>query len=102
MYDKFDVVIQGLEHWRNSQRMPGVFGESAHPYRLHPVLTEAEVLAFQAAHGIRLPDDYREFITRVGNGGAGPYYGLFKLGEMDHGFEDGPWGEFVGRLASPF
>ncbi|MCA9112451.1 MAG: SMI1/KNR4 family protein [Planctomycetaceae bacterium] len=34
---------------------------------------------FQRRHGILLPDDYREFITEIGDGGAGPYYGVKPL-----------------------
>src|SRR5207248_3267645 len=33
---------------------------------------------------------------------AGPYYGLFRLGEMDDGFDFGPWGDFIGQLSTPF
>ncbi|MBS1795495.1 MAG: SMI1/KNR4 family protein [Acidobacteria bacterium] len=53
-----------------------------HRYRLEPALSEAALTAFETAHGIRLPAEYREFLNRVGNGGAGPYYGL-------HGLEKG-------------
>ena len=28
---------------------------------------------------IRLPDDYRQFLAMIGNGGAGPFYGLEPL-----------------------
>lgn len=54
---------------------------------------------------MRLPADYRGFLIHVGNGGAGPAYGLFKLGEMDNGFGHKRWREedgLVGTLAEPF
>jgi hypothetical protein len=45
----------------------------------HPPLSEDEVAAVEARLGITFPPEYRGFITRVGNGGAGPAYGLFRL-----------------------
>lgn len=81
------------------------FGAQAHHYQLFPPLAEADVAAFEASRRIRLPEDYRRFITTIGNGGAGPFYGVFPLGMMD-GTPDGfqPWTEGVdfGILAKPF
>jgi hypothetical protein len=30
-----------------------------------------------------LPQEYRHFLTEIGNGGAGPFYGLFPWGKWD-------------------
>jgi hypothetical protein len=82
-----------------------VFGADSHLYQLNPPLTERDVQAFEAQHHIVLPRDYRGFLIHVGDGGAGPYYGVFKLGEMDHGRNYGPWKEgdgFAGILSEPF
>ncbi|MFF5260950.1 HEAT repeat domain-containing protein [Actinomadura viridis] len=55
------------------------FGEEKHRFRLGPPLPEAEVAAFEARYGVRLPWEYRDFLTTLGHGGAGPYYGLLPL-----------------------
>ena len=56
-----------------------VFGADMHRYRLNPCLSEDDLAAFESVNGIALPEDYREFLRRVGNGGAGPFYGLRPL-----------------------
>lgn len=53
-----------------------VFGAKRHHYRLNPPCPEATVAEFERTNGITLPEDYRRFVTEVGDGGAGPYYGL--------------------------
>jgi hypothetical protein len=80
------------------------FGASRHRYRFNPPLAEREVIAFERRYGIRLPEDYRSFLIDVGNGGAGPHYGVFRLGELDGLDDDEPWceGEFVGLLREPW
>lgn len=56
-----------------------VFGAQSHEYQFNPTKTEAELLAFEQEHNIKLPEDYRAFLKTLGNGGAGPYYGLEPL-----------------------
>ncbi|RYY65337.1 MAG: SMI1/KNR4 family protein, partial [Chitinophagaceae bacterium] len=74
------------------------FGAATHRYELGDTVTEAEVAAFEAQHGIELPPCYRAFVTEVGSGGpqasregAGPAHGLYAFGTgldevVDSGF----------------
>lgn len=43
----------------------------ANGYSLAPVLSEAELAVFEAAHGVLLPEAYRFFLKHLGNGGGG-------------------------------
>jgi hypothetical protein len=74
-----------------------LFGSSTHNYRFNEPLPESQLAAFEREHNFRLPDDYRSFITRIGNGGAGPSYGLLPfLGNSDDDLTD------YARLGNPF
>jgi SMI1 / KNR4 family (SUKH-1) len=52
---------------------------SVHQYKLNPTLTEEEIQAFEIEYGLNLPADYRSFVKFVGNGGAGPNFGIQML-----------------------
>jgi hypothetical protein len=82
-----------------------VFGADSHGFHLCPPLSDREVTEFELRHRITLPADYRQFICHVGNGGAGPFYGVFPLGRMDDNFDLQDWQEedgLVGVLSEPF
>lgn len=100
-----ESIREDLERCRMAKRQPKIFGADSHRFQLHPVVRNSVVANFESKHGITLPEEYRRFITEIGNGGAGPYYGVFKFREMDdcHTFQR--WKEndgFVGTLAKPF
>jgi len=54
-----------------------LFGSSRHRYRLAPPIDAGELGAIEDLLGVRLP--HRDFLLHVGNGGAGPYYGVAPL-----------------------
>jgi len=56
-----------------------VFGASKHQYRLNPVVSIDKIHRFESQYNVKLPEEYIFFLTMVGNGGAGPYYGLYML-----------------------
>lgn len=67
-----------------------------HGYQFNKPLKESEVVRFEKQHGIVLPKDYREFVTVVGDGGAGPHYGIKTLKEASEATDLSvkfPWSE---------
>lgn len=56
-----------------------IFGSKKHKYTLKPVIPLEKVRKFEEQYHIELPEEYVFFLTMVGNGGAGPYYGLYSL-----------------------
>lgn len=55
------------------------FGAYSHKYKLSAPASEETIQEFEEHEGIRLPEEYRDFLMFVGNGGAGPYYGLYRV-----------------------
>lgn len=53
-----------------------MFGASAHQYRLNPPIEKSFVEKIEKQYGFQLPEDYFRFITQIGDGGAGPDYGI--------------------------
>lgn len=58
-----------------------VFGATSHKYNINQPATPNEVLEFEQKYSIKLPECYKSFILYIGNGGAGPFYGIYPLGE---------------------
>ena len=56
-----------------------IFGSGQHRYKFNPRLTFNEIEKFEKTNEIKLPSEYKEFITQIGNGGCGPIYGLFPI-----------------------
>jgi hypothetical protein len=74
-------------------------------FELNPVILEDKVRAFEQDRSIRLPSEYRDFLVQIGNGGAGPHYGVFPLGTVDDNFAIRNWtpnDDLVGDPSKPF
>lgn len=98
-------IQQALARIRTAKS--NTFGAAFHRFSVNEPLAEAEVVAFERKHGVVLPSDYRQFITEVGNGGAGPFCGIFPLGMMDASVGGGAkdWAErdgVIGVVGEPF
>lgn len=56
-----------------------IFGASSHKYHLNETVSLEWVREFEKKYQVELPEEYVFFITKVGNGGAGPFYGIVPL-----------------------
>jgi len=88
---------------RSGQR---IFGSDLHKFALKKPLALSEIARFERQYNVQLPADYKDFLANIGNGGAGPYYGIFELGKMDGiGTALQSWSEnngIIGTLAEAF
>ena len=55
------------------------FGAGRYNYRFKAPLAITQIEEFERRYAIELPVSYRRFLTEVGNGGPGPYYGVTPL-----------------------
>ena len=72
-------LAEQLQRLQQENKNLRVFGADSHQYKLGPTLAEAKLQSFARKNQIKLPEDYRLFLKEIGNGGAGPFYGLEPL-----------------------
>jgi len=82
-----NLIISLVEELRSLDPEFRVFGSEkkgsgwGHGYQFNPVIEERLLGSLEHKYGVQLPPDYREFLTQVGDGGSGPYYGIKTLAE---------------------
>lgn len=74
------------------------------PPEWKPPVSEKKVECFEREKGIKLPEDYRRFITTVAGAGTQPFYGLYGLTEKKPSYEFTPIVEkpFPYTIKTPF
>jgi hypothetical protein len=98
-----EEILRKLSRLRTLDGALSAFCASSHQYKLNAVASAAAIASFEQKHQVELSADYRDFLLYCGNGGAGPYYGLFPLGLFDGRGDDlEPWDGFAGILSRPF
>ncbi|TKH39725.1 SMI1/KNR4 family protein [Paenibacillus polymyxa] len=76
---QLDRIKEKLNQAMHKDKDFSVFGASSHQYRVKEKLTAKELADWQAHNQVILPEPYALFLTNIGNGGAGPYYGIYPI-----------------------
>ena len=58
-----------------------LWGAANHGYRPHAVLRRKEIQRYERKYQITFPEEYAAFLIEVGDGGAGPGVGPYRLCE---------------------
>ncbi|OWA37269.1 hypothetical protein B9G55_04170 [Saccharibacillus sp. O16] len=85
-------IRQKLLQAAQAEGSGSVFGASSHQYRMNEPLTLTQLGKLEAEWGVTLPDPFAAFLVGVGDGGAGPYYGIYPSSRISPDLE---------RLAEP-
>ncbi|MDF1699393.1 MAG: SMI1/KNR4 family protein [Saprospiraceae bacterium] len=100
--DRIEQIGVKIQELKNLDKRYSTFGSSRHKYELNRPVSESEILFFEKRNSIQFPNEYRNFIKRIGNGGAGPYYGLERIERGKYADLDlGDRGEEI-DLSQPF
>ena len=76
---QIDRIKEKLKLLKNLDTGLSLFGASKHQYKLNRPLDPEIIKRFETNSRIKLPEEYIKFLIEIGNGGAGPYYGLEPL-----------------------
>ncbi|KQO22576.1 glucan biosynthesis protein [Flavobacterium sp. Leaf82] len=86
--NQIDRIKSKLLIAKNTDKDLKVFGAASHKYILGKTISNDDVLSFEKDFNLVLPEDYKAFLLRIGNGGisyensaAGPGYGIYPFGE---------------------
>jgi HEAT repeats/SMI1 / KNR4 family (SUKH-1) len=74
-------IVEKLQRVRRAEKPS--FGAETHRFFLAEPIGEEAILLFENQHGVRLPEDYRQFLMLAGGSGGGPYYGILPLDKWD-------------------
>lgn len=77
--DKIDEIKEKLKELKTLDSKYEIFGASHHKYAFNEPMTLDQLDEFETKYQVKLPTDYKRFLNKIGNGGAGPYYGIHPL-----------------------
>lgn len=85
--DQIQRIQQKLPLAKQMDSDEELFGADSHHYQLNPPLDMAQIEQWQRRTGVRLSQEYVQFMTQLGNGGAGPYYGIERFEDSENRYD---------------
>jgi len=79
MNEQIASIKAKINQLKKLDKSYSLFGSQKHKYRLNSTLPINKIKQFELTHKINLPNEYVAFLMNIGNGGAGPFYGLEPL-----------------------
>jgi hypothetical protein len=76
MSEQLNRILDKIGQVKRLDKDFTLFGSQNHRYKLNPTISIDKIHQFEQTHHVILPKDYVAFITTLGNGGVGPFYGL--------------------------
>lgn len=80
MHERLHTIREKLQRLVATDTEFKIFGSkepwNGHEYEFNPTLDEDDLQNFEEAAQVKLPPDYRLYLSQIADGGAGPYYGL--------------------------
>lgn len=81
MFNK-DIINGILEQAIRIDSKYEIYTASTHKYKLNPPVSKEFVRKVEEKYHFTLPEDYVQFITEIGDGGAGPGHGMYQFGNI--------------------
>lgn len=70
-------IQEKLAQLKHLDKSLKIFAAFRHRYQANIPLQETYLASIERETGTNLPTGYRSFLTKIGNGGVGPYYGIY-------------------------
>ena len=76
MKNRIENIKNKINRLKELSEDLNLFASNKHQFKLNNIKSETQLKEFETENSILLPNEYREFIKTIGNGGLGPNYGL--------------------------
>ena len=76
---KLNLISENIKILGQLDAGLSIFGARSHHWKINPPIDKESLRKIESSLGYHLPSTYREYIIEIGNGGAGPYFGVRKL-----------------------
>jgi hypothetical protein len=76
MNERINTIKNKIGLLKKLDKNYSLFGSEKHRYKINPTISIEEIREFENQYKVLLPNEYVEFLTIIGNGGVGPFYGL--------------------------